>query len=132
LKENNVRINHLLFGFCLGAVISYVLLTSPYTSHESAYMLVIFNFLYVSLTFPLNGKLTTKLLVLLMGNVVGLFWNNLFSLFASVAANYVGEVFNILYIILNPLLNLIWIVSFWSTSLAVVTNFKDTKAEVQT
>jgi len=122
----------MFFGFCLGAVISYVLLTSPYTSHESAYMLIIFNFLYVSLTFPLNGKLTTKLLVLLMGNVVGLLWNNLFSLFASVAANYVGEVFNILYIILNPLLNLIWIVSFWSTSLAVVTNSKNTKAEVQT
>jgi len=132
LKENDVRINHMFFGFCLGAVISYVLLTSPYTSHESAYMLIIFNFLYVSLTFPLNGKLTTKLLVLLMGNVVGLLWNNLFSLFASVAANYVGEVFNILYIILNPLLNLIWIVSFWSTSLAVVTNSKNTKAEVQT
>ena len=65
--------------------------------------------------------------MLLIGNIIGLFWNYLFSLFAYTVAYYLGESFNILYIILSPLVNLIWIVSFWSISLTVLANSKDKK-----
>lgn len=127
MKENEWRIDHLIFGFSIGAIASYMLLSSSFVSSESVYMLIIFNFLFVSLTFPLDGTLTRKIFMLLIGNIIGLFWNYLFSLFAYTVAYYLGEFFNTLYIILSPLVNLIWIVSFWSISLTALANSKDKK-----
>ena len=127
MKENEWKVNHLIFGFSVGAIASYMLLSSSFVSSESVYMLIIFNFLFVSLTFPLDGTLTRKLSMLLIGNIIGLFWNYLFSLFAYTVAYYLGEFFNTLYIILSPLVNLIWIVSFWSISLTALANSKDKK-----
>jgi hypothetical protein len=127
MKENEWKVNHLIFGFSVGAIVSYMLLSSSFVSSESVYMLIIFNFLFVSLTFPLDGTLTRKLSMLLIGNIIGLFWNYLFSLLAYTVAYYLGEFFNILYIILSPLVNFIWIVSFWSISLTALTNSKDKK-----
>ena len=127
MKENEWRIDHLLFGFSIGAIASYMLLSSSFVSNESVYMLIIFNFLFVSLTFPLDGTLTRKLSMLLIGNIIGLFWNYLFSLFAYTVAYYLGDFFNTVYIILSPFVNFIWIVSFWSISLTALTNSKDKK-----
>jgi len=127
MKENEWRIDHLIFGFSIGAIASYMLLSSSFVSSESVYMLIIFNFLFVSLTFPLDGTLARKISMLLIGNIIGLFWNYLFSLFAYTVAYYLGEFFNTLYIILSPLVNLIWIVSFWSISLTALANSKDKK-----
>jgi hypothetical protein len=127
MKENEWRIDHLIFGFFIGAIASYMLLSSSFVSSESVYMLIIFNFLFVSLTFPLNGTLTRKLCMLLFGNVIGLFWNYLFSLFAYTVAYYLGDFFNTLYMVLSPFVNLVWIVSFWSISLTALANSKDKK-----
>jgi len=131
MKENEWRIDHLLFGFSVGAIASYMLLSSSFVSNESVYMLIIFNFLFVSLTFPLDGTLTRKLSMLLIGNIIGLFWNYLFSLFAYTVAYYLGDFFNTVYIILSPFVNFIWIVSFWSISLTALTNSKDEKQRLR-
>jgi hypothetical protein len=85
---------------------------------------VMFNFFFVSLTFPLNGTLQRKVCMLLIGNIIGYFWNHIFSLFANAACSYFGEFCNALFIILNPFLNLFWIVSFWSMSLTLLTTPK--------
>jgi hypothetical protein len=127
MKENEWRIGHLLFGFFVVAIVSYVLLSSSFVSSESVYMLIIFNCLFVSLTFPLNETLPKKLSMLLIGNVIGLFWNYLFSLFASTVAYNLGDFFNTLYMVLSPFINLVWIVSFWSMSLAAFANSKNKK-----
>ena len=124
MKKSEFRINHLVFGFSAGAIASYVLLSFPDIGNESVFMLIIFNFLFVSLIFPLNGTLTRKLSMLLAGNIIGLLWNYLFSMFVAAVANYFGELFNTVYIILNPFVNLVWIVSFWSISLTVLANSK--------
>ncbi len=116
MKQSELRINHLIYGLSVGAIASYVFLSSPYINTESAFMVSIFNFLFISLIFPLNGTLTRKLCMLLMGNIIGLLWNNLISLLAVTVSNYFGKFFDAFYIILNPFLNLIWIVSFWSIS----------------
>jgi hypothetical protein len=62
--------------------------------------------------------------MLLAGNIIGLLWNYLFSMLVATVANYFGEFFDTVYIILNPFVNLIWIVSFWSISLTVLVNSK--------
>ena len=131
LEENASRIKHLIFGFSAAAIAFHMLLSSPYVSNESAPMLMIFNFLFVFLIFPLRGSLTTKMCMLLAGNVIGAFWANLLSLFIHAASYYFGEIFNVLYVILNPLINVVWIVSFWSLSLSVLTNSEKRRGEAE-
>ena len=119
-----MRTNHTLFGLLLIAVASYIFLALFLISKETIFALAMFNFLFISLTFPLNGTLQRKVSMLLIGNVICLFWNHTFSLFAAAICGYFGGFFNALFIVLNPFLNLIWIVSFWSLSLASLTNSK--------
>lgn len=108
LKENMLRIKRLTLGFFAGVIITYIIILSFYhISDAAALMLIIFDFLFVSLVFPLGGTFAKKIMLLLIGNVIGLLWNSVFSSFAYVAVCYFGEFFNILYIILNPLLNLV-------------------------
>lgn len=128
MKESELRADHLIFGIFAGTVISYMLSTSAYIGNESAFMLTLYNYLFVALTFPLNGRLTRKLCMLLIGNAIGLFWNYLFSSFAVTLIGYFGDSINTLYMVLNPFINLIWIVSFWSLTLTTLANSKSTSA----
>ncbi len=114
LEKSELMTKHLCLGFLMAAIITYITLFFSPVSNESTLMLVIFNFLFISLVFPLRGKLGKKMTLLLLGNMVGLLWNTIFSVFAYAAVHFIGEVFNVFYMILNPLLNLVWIVSFWS------------------
>ena len=128
LKEKMVRIRHSILGFLAGIIVTYILILSFYlVNSEAAFMLIVFDFLFVSLVFPLDGSFVKKIGLLLIGNVIGLLWNSVFSSFTYVAACYFGGFLNVLYMILNPLLNLIWVVSFWSISLSVLANSKTVK-----
>ena len=128
LKEKMVRIRHSILGFLAGIIVTYILILSFYlVNSEAAFMLIVFDFLFVSLVFPLDGSFVKKIGLLLIGNVIGLLWNSVFSSFTYVAACYFGGFLNVLYMILNPLLNLIWVVSFWSISLSVLASSKTVK-----
>lgn len=122
MKERTKRISYSLsvfsvLGICLCLLFSFALINI-----ESTSMLIVFNLLFASLMFPLKGSLTRKTCLLLVGNVVGLFWNYLLYLFAFLGVGCFGEFFNVLYLILSPFANLIWIVSFWSLSLTALVN----------
>lgn len=127
MKEGESKFNYLIFGFSAVGIASCVFLSLLFINEESTIMLIVFNLLFASLTFPLNGTLIRKAYLLLMGNIIGLFWNYLFSLFVYTVAHHLGESFNVLYMILSPFVNLVWIVSFWSISLTALTNSKDKK-----
>ena len=120
MKKNNESAAHSIIGLCIGAILSYAFLCLPYVNDEPLWTLPAFNFLFVSLTFPLNGTLVKKVLLLIIGNFACLLWNYLISLFSYVVVYNYGEFFNTLHIILTPLLNLVLIVSFWSVSLTVL------------
>ncbi len=122
MKNTKFRSNYIVSGFFLEAIALCIILSFRYISVESTAMLAIFNFLFASLIFQLNGTLRKKLCVLALGNIVGLFWNYIFFLFAVTAINSFGKNFDAFYIVLNPLLNLTWIVSFWSISLTFLAN----------
>ena len=66
-----------------------------------------------------------------LGNIVGLFWNLVFCCFASAGAMYIGKIFDVVYIIIFPFLNLMWIVPFWSLSLGILPKMKNAHAEAQ-
>ncbi len=119
MEKGGFRADHLVFGILVGIIVSFMLSFLFHTNTELTSMLLIFNILFTLLTFPLNGVLTKKLCMLLLGNVICLVWNSLFLLFAVATAEYFGSSFEVLYMILNPFLNLIWVVSFWSMSLTI-------------
>jgi hypothetical protein len=120
MEKGELKMNHLIFGLLIGTTFSFLLLYFLRLPDETIFTLVLFNFLFASLIFPLNGRLVKKIFMLFMGNIVGLVWNNLFYLFAYTAANSFGNLFSIPYIILSPFINLVWIVTFWAISLTML------------
>ncbi len=91
-----------------------------FISPESTIVLFIFDFLFVSLAFQLKSPLTMKLLLLGLGNLLGLFWNFILYLINIVGMEYFGELFRIFYALAIPVLNISWVVTFWSLSLSVL------------
>lgn len=117
--------NRLICVFSIVAILFCLLLSYFYINVDAALILLIFNFLFLSLIFPLKGSSTRKSCLLLIGNVIGFFWNALLSVLAYSGMFFFGGVFSTLYLIINPYINLIWIVSFWSISLAILANPKN-------
>jgi hypothetical protein len=87
---------------------------------ESTVALGIFDVLFVSLVFLLNGSLVRKLCLLALGNLTGLFWNYLLNSFSVEATEVFGKLFSCFYLVFFPFLSSVWIVSFWALSLGVL------------
>lgn len=102
-----------------------------FISIESTVTLLIFNGLFFSLTFQLNGTLTRKVCILTLGNIVGLFWNIVFFYFSWVGLRYLGIAFNAFYIIIFPIFNLMWIIPYWSFSLSFLSQPKNADLKVK-
>jgi hypothetical protein len=117
MEKGELKMNHLIFGLLIGTIFSFLPLYFLELPDEAFFTLALFNILFASLIFPLNGTLTKKIFILVIGNIIGLVWNYLFYLFAYSAANSLGSLFSIPYIILSPFINLVWIVTFWAMSL---------------
>jgi len=123
--------NFLVSGLFLEAIALCLIVSFRFINIESTVMLLIFNFLFASLTFQLNGTLGRKLGMLALGNILGLFWNYVFYFFAITGAAYFGKIFDAFYTILHPILNLIWIVSFWAQCLTALPRLGNLKREVK-
>ncbi len=80
--------------------------------------MIIFNVFFLSLFSLLNGSPATKAGMLAAGNVVGVLWNFFFQYLSAAGDTYFGFTFNAFFIIIYPVLNLMWIVPFWSLSLS--------------
>ena len=81
--------------------------------------IAVFNFLFIFLIFPLEGPLLRKVFLLISGNIVGLAWYLVQSSFGAASAPYLGVgAFKIIYVVMGPIIDLIWIVSVWSLSLS--------------
>jgi hypothetical protein len=105
---------------CFIASYSLIYKSNSAAQIQSTATLVIFNIIFVSLFFHLNGTLNLKLSLLAMGNFTGLCWNFIFNSFNMAGSIIYGETFNRLCLIFFPFLSSLWIVSFWSLSLAFV------------
>ncbi len=111
-------------GLFLTGIALSLLSSFRFVNLESTVVLLIFNVLFVSLAFQLNGKFSLKLGLLALGNLMGFLWNFTFNSFALAGVASVGETFNNFYIIIYPFMNSFWIVSFWSLSLTFLRSYK--------
>ena len=125
------KANRLVLVLFLEVIALCLIVSFRFINIETVIILLIFNFLFTSLIFQLNGALNRKLGMLALGNIIGLFWNFIFHSFAVVGVVYFGEIFGAFYTIFYPLLNLMWIVSFWSLSLAALPNSQNMHAEAK-
>ena len=113
----NTKTKHLLDTVFVSLIAFCLAFSLRFISIEATMTLLIFNFLYGILIFQLNGTRNRKFILLLIGNLVGLFWNFVFQLFAKSGTNYFGSSFDGVYTIIFPFLNLLWLVPCWSLSL---------------
>jgi hypothetical protein len=107
----------LLFFSLLGVITFCLFASFCFINVESTITLLIFSFLFGTITSQLNGTVIRKIGLLAVGNILGLFWNLVFYQFASVGTSAFGEIFEIFYVMIFPFLNMLWIVSFWSLSM---------------
>jgi len=114
-KKTHTSLASLLF---LTVIALCVIVSFYFINIEATVIILLFNFLFACLTFELNGTLNRKLGMLTLGNIVGLFWNSILFFFAVAGSAYFGETFNVFYAVFRPFLNFMWIISFWSLSLA--------------
>jgi hypothetical protein len=101
----------------LEAIILCLIASFRLINLQSTVTLLIFNILFVSLIFQLNGSVLKKIFMLTAGNMIGLFCNLIFYYFSLAGYDYFGVAFNAFYTLIYPILNLMWIVPFWSLSL---------------
>ena len=87
---------------------------------QSFAILLVFNILFTSLFFQLNGRLNNKLLLLVFGNFIGLCWNFILNSFIITGTTIFGSTFNNISLVFFPFLSSLWIVSFWSLSITVL------------
>ena len=127
MKFENSR---LVLGLFVETIALCLITTFRFTNLESTVTLLVFNLLFFSLIFQLNGALNIKMGILALGNIIGLFWNFALYYFATSGIAFFGEPFNVFYAVFYPFLNFIWIVAFWSLSLTVFPKLKSTEAEV--
>ena len=126
---NGSRINHVLLGFSVGTIASCIVWSLPTVNSESALMLTFFNIFFIFTIFPLNGSLKRKTFLLVIGNFLGLVWNLVFSFLVYGVTDGFEESFNASNVILAPLVNIVWIVTFWSVSLSLLVSSKDRMIE---
>jgi hypothetical protein len=123
--------NRLVSGLFLEVIALCLIASFRFINIESVIMLLVFNLLFILLTFELNGTLNRKLGILTLGNIIGLFWNFILYFFTIAGIVYFGEVFNVFYAIFRPFLNFMWIISFWSLSLAAFPKPKNLHVEAK-
>jgi hypothetical protein len=108
----------LLSALFLTLIALCVIVAFRFINIESTGALLFFNFFFFLLTLELNGTLNRKLGILAMGSTIGLFWNFILYFFNIAGTAYFGETFNVFYPVFSPFLNFMWIISFWSLSIA--------------
>jgi hypothetical protein len=127
-REGMQIIKYLASMLFVQLIVLSVYVSLKFLDLKSTAVLLIFNFLFISLTWKLNGDSTRKLGLLATGNMLGLAWNYaVYSLVFEVTG--LGGIFGVLSTIVYPFLDSIWIVTFWSLSLTVLPKPRILEAE---
>jgi hypothetical protein len=116
-------INGLLAILC--GVVMFVCIAVSYRwllGYESVALTLLLNFFFITIFSQLNGVLSTKILMLITGNILGVALNLLFYAFADNIHMVTGLQTSAVLTVIFPILNLIWIIPFWSLSLSLLSN----------
>lgn len=113
------------FSIIVCLVISFRLLKWP----ESAFTVILINLFFVPMLSQLSGNLSAKACMLTVGNFIALILNVLLFNFAKSIDAFFGLPASALLTVVYPILNLMWIVPFWSLTLSLLS--KNSTGKVQ-
>jgi len=82
--------------------------------------ILFFNAIFIFLVFPLKGPLFHKVSLATIGNVSGFGWEYFLGYLAENTYHYFGGLSDAVYFVVNPFLELFWIVSMWALGLSVL------------
>jgi len=111
---------HLVLGFGLGFMACFAVSPLLIVQYELFSSFSVSEFLLIFSIFLLNGSLKRKIVAFLVGSTLGLLWNVLLYTFTSSIANFFGFSINLISLIINPLLGILWLVSFYPLSLTFI------------
>lgn len=117
---------HMFVGIGAAVIMFIICLSLYYILNESALIsIIIFDFLFIFLLFPLEGPLFRKVSLLIAGNIVGLAWHFIKSSFGATSVLYLGtDALKIITAVIGPIIDLVWIVSVWSMGLSMLASAK--------
>jgi hypothetical protein len=101
---------------------------------QSAVVLLAFNALFILLLLQLKGNMAAKLGLLAAGNILGMIWNYCFHqliVYATDSLMVSNSTLSIFYTVAYPFLNSLWVISFWSLSLATIHNYGNYTRKLQ-
>lgn len=117
--------SHIFVGLIISLATLFACSELIRTLNVSAFISIcFFNFIFVFLLFPLDGPISSKIMLLLAGNVVGIVWHFFIIFFENVFLSLSIGGLKIVFLIFSPLSNFMWIVSLWSISLSVLAKNK--------
>jgi hypothetical protein len=123
--KENPQYLHVVIGVAITIVLIFVL--QYFLNGTVLISLVIFNLLFLLLTFPLNGSLWRKIVWLVLGNGVGVLWSLIRLSFSLVlGADFYGIDF-----FLSHVIDFLWIVPIWSLALSSLGVIKHRKKSVE-
>jgi len=102
----------------LGIVPLFVFLSHCILEESALVSIMIFNLMFLLVTFPLKGPLWCKILWLGLGNLVGLVWNLIRLSLINATAELVA--FRFLHFVIGPAIDFLWMVPIWSVGLSVL------------
>lgn len=88
--------------------------------------LLFFNAVFTFLVFPLRGPLFHKFSFAAMGNMTGFVWQYFSASLATNTCHYFGEWSGAIFFMVNPFLELFWIVGMWALALSILASREKT------
>lgn len=125
MKPQETLVWHLVLGLALASLLSLLFWLTSRTPSGYRVMLIVFNFLFVLSTFPLEGLLVMKLSLLIVADFLGFVWSWLAWVLSVQICVSFGEGFSTVYVILNSFLTLMLVITFWSVSLTILRRTSD-------
>jgi hypothetical protein len=116
--------SHMAFGSVLVATIIVLQVQLIKLDAPALVAIGFFNFLFVFLLFPLEGPLFRKVVLLMVGNSVGVLWYIIQLSFEDALFFLNTDLVKIIVLVAKPLIDFVWIVSVWSLSLSVLASYK--------
>ena len=87
---------------------------------------MIFNLLFVLLTFPLRGLVWCKILWLGMGDIIGLMWNLIRAFLITLTVETRGAL-NVVTFVIGPAVDFLWMVPVWAIGLSALAEAQSQK-----
>jgi hypothetical protein len=114
---------HAIMGVYLFLLLTLFFYVFPYMFFGFSLVsmpILFFNAVFIFLIFPLKGQLFHKISLATICTIVSFGWEYFLACLVANTFHYLGGLSGAVYFVINPFLELFWIVSMWAVGLSVL------------